>query len=164
MKVIWTMMFTFLSICLATATEGGQEKFEALFLYKFCDYIKWPEENTQRIVGIYGNPKVLKELTAVASSSGKIVVRQLNDLSEAKDCDIVYVGHLVNPDLTGFKSTAKAHNILVVTENDDLVHQGSCIGFYTEGGRLKFALRKSTVEAYNLKVSSTLMSLAKIVK
>ena len=162
----WILKVALLYFALGTSCAIGQgkEKFEALFIYKFCDYVKWPTDNMTKVVGVYGNPEVVMELKKISASSEKISVRSLNDLKEASDCDIVYVSESQRSVLTNIRSVAQANNVLVVSENDATVSQGACIGFYTENGRLKFAMREPTVDAYALKVSGTLASLAKIVK
>ena len=163
MKWILGVIVLYFTIGITSTIGQEKEKFEALFIYKFCDYVKWPTETPSKTVGVYGNPAVMQELKKIAASSEKISLKGLSSLSEISDCDILYIGENQRQGLTSIRQTAQTNNVLVVTENDASVSQGACIGFYTENGRLKFAMRKPTVQAYQLKVSSALASLAKIV-
>jgi hypothetical protein len=54
----------------------------------------------------------------------------------------------------------KGKGTLVVTDRNGLGAKGSCINFKTVDEKLKFELNQSAIAASNLKVSSTLSSMA----
>ena len=159
------MMIVVLALTAGLSSTYGQdmERFEALFIHKFGDYIKWPESTNPKIVGILDNNKVLNELDKIGASSGKIKTIALDGLSKISDCDIVYIGNASKINLAQAAATAKSNHILLVTKGEEHVGKGSCIGFYTKGGRLKFAISPKTIEAYDLKASTALVSLGKMV-
>ncbi|WP_185154060.1 YfiR family protein [Fulvivirga sp. M361] len=162
-KMIMVIMLV-LTGSLTSIFGQSTERFEALFIYKFSDYIKWPDNKAKKTVGVLNNSMVLKELNKVSASSGKITAIQLDGLSKIEECDIVYVGETTDATLQQAVASAKSNHILLVTKGQKHVGKGSCIGFYTEGGRLKFAISPKNMAAYQLKASGTLTALGKIIE
>ena len=161
-KLIMVIMLV-LTGSLTSIFGQSTERFEALFIYKFSDYIKWPDDKDQKTVGVLNNSTVLKELNKVSASSGKITVKKLDGLTKIEDCDIVYVGETTNANLQQAVASATSNHILLVTKGQKHVGKGSCIGFYMEGGRLKFAISPRNMADYQLKASGALTALGKLI-
>ena len=105
------------------------ERFEALFIYKFSDYIKWPDSKAQKTVGVLNNSMVLKELNKVSASSGKITTIELDGLSKIDECDIVYVGETTDAMLQQAVASAKSNHILLVTKGQKHVGKAPALVF-----------------------------------
>ena len=141
-----------------------QEKFQALFISKFLDYIKWPSADPHRVIGVLGNTKIYEELKLVASKkAGKFKVIELRGVEEVADCHLVYLGKNKDELFGGLSNTCQSNSVLLVTENSNLAEKGASISFFLEQRKLRFKINKSAIESSNLKISNSLLALGKLV-
>jgi hypothetical protein len=70
-------------------SEAQDEKFQAIFLYKFIENINWPDARKNLVVGIVGQTYVQDELEKILQSrnNSTISVKKITSAEEAT-CDI----------------------------------------------------------------------------
>lgn len=155
-----------LIIFISTLTSSkGQDMslYQAIYITKFIDYVEWPSKNNQLTVGVMGNPEVVNKLNTLFTKKGKDYTAQDIRLSaDVTQYNIIYVAESNTADFPQIRSQIEGKSILLITENDKLVNDGACISFYEDASKLKFMINKSTFDQNNLKVSSNLLSLAKV--
>ncbi len=146
---------------------------KAAFLYHFLSYIDWPEgtftdDQQPFVIGVFETDpfgSVLDKIAATKNVGGRpIEIRRL-DYSEAlTSCHLLFISGKVNP-ATQKKVLAQLadSHVLCVGEIEDFVEQGGAAQFFVEGNKVRFAFNTTAVDRSNLKVSSKLLSLAKIV-
>lgn len=150
--------------------QAQKEKFHSMFIYNFCKYVKWPEDQNKAklIIGVLGNTEIYKELSAMASNkkvvNGKsIVVIKYKSASELGDCNILYVSSAQSGELSQINATLKNNPVLLVTEKPGMASKGSVINFIEKDGKVKFEFNQSNAALRGLKVSGSLTSLAILV-
>lgn len=146
-------------------------KSKAVYLYNFTKYIEWPPANKEGnfVIAIVGNnPGLLAELNKMASSKTadkqKFEIKPVSTPSEAGKCNILYVTGESKVNLAEVSQKVKANSTLLVSEKTGALNQGSIINFVVIKSKLAFEINKSHSEKFNLKVSSSLLSLAIDVK
>ncbi len=144
-----------------------KEKFHSMFVYNFCKYVKWPEDQNKSklIIGVLGNESIYKELSAMASNKKVVNGRSMEVIkyksaSEIGDCSILYVSTAQSGVVSKINATHKNNPILIVTDQPGMASKGSVINFIEKDGKIKFELNQSNAELRGLKVSSALSSLA----
>jgi YfiR/HmsC-like len=146
---------------------------KAAFLYHFLTYIDWPEgtfadSKQPFVIGIYQTDPfgaVLDKIASTKNVEGRpIEIRRLNSTDKLLECHIVFMAGTVEAALQhsvlGLLSNS---HVLCVGETEDFVEQGGAAQFFVEGNKVRFAFNTDVVDRSNLKVSSKLLSLAKIV-
>ena len=143
----------------------------SLFVYNFMKYIEWPPENAKSdfVIGVFGDSPIIKELETLAASKkakGKtIVIKKLASIDENTNCQLIYVASGKSGQLKTILPYLKSKSILLVTERDGLAKKGADLSFTElEDDILKFEINKQAIEAHNLKIPSSLISLGILVK
>ena len=143
-------------------TTAQDEKFQAIFLYKFIDNINWPDSKRDLRVGILGSSDVLDEFNKIlkARSVDNLVAQKIT-VSEATTCDVVFIPQTHNSVFHKVMENVKSKSILVITEESDFVKKGAGISFLYEEDKLGFIVNKHALDAKGLKVSTLLLNLGK---
>jgi len=141
-------------------------KLHSLFVYNFVKNIKWDNVGNEFVIGVYGKAEALKEFRANFSnknfSGKKFNIRSINNIDDAKTCQIVFIPKINMNKTTAMINAIKDQSILVVTE-EDLVSIGASISFELIGSKLNFKISKSKTDSKGLKVSSSLAALGTVV-
>lgn len=155
--VIIALLFTL------NAANAQGSKFKALFIYKFAEYIEWPSQGNEATVGVVGNSDVYEQLKTLAGQKQNLSVIQVENPSDATKCSILYLP-LSQKDKTQAYSTAIGNSsVLIVSDEGELTGKGVDIGFYLEGGRLRFFISEEDIKAKKMLPSSKLLALGKAI-
>lgn len=154
------MLVLLLSIPLVVSAQD--EKFRAIFLYKFIDNVNWPDAKKELRVGIIGDTKVLEEFQKIlkARSASNLIAQKIT-VSEVSTCDVVFIPETHNAVFNRVMDNVKSKSILVITEEPDFVKKGAGISFLQEEDKLGFIVNKHALDEKGLKVSTLLLTLGK---
>lgn len=147
------------------AQEVSQEyQIKAAYLYNFLKYVEWPEpRNRPFMICVAGqNPfgTVLEDLTRNERIRGN-PVRTALILGPEPGCDVVFTPRTSN--IPAYLNAAARMPILTVGETPRFIEQGGIVNFFTEDGKVRFAINRNAAERVGLRFSSRLLQLAKIV-
>jgi hypothetical protein len=155
------------------AVINREYSIKAGFLYHFLNYVEWPARTMPGgkqpfVIGIVGaNPfgTALEKIAHTKEVAGHpIEVRVLKPTDNFAGCHIVFVPLSVPSDQqTGVLKASQSAGALVVGETDDFIVRGGHIQFFLEGNKVRFAFSDELTKRADLKVSSKLLALAKIV-
>jgi hypothetical protein len=143
------------------SNDYQEEKFKALFITKFIEYIEWPA-SSQNTVGVYSSSAVQSELQALAPSKGFQVVQ----IKKAEDLGAIKVLYVPNVNESKAKEILAAVGekpILVVSDQKDSAGKAADIGFYVSDGKLRFVISKSRIEKKKMLPSSKLLALGDVI-
>ena len=146
---------------------------KAAFLYHFLTYMEWPEGAFQSadqpfVIGVLASDPFGGALDKVAQSktvAGRpIEIRRLQSLDGVHACHILFVPSSVPKSTQDAAIQAvRGIHVLTVGETEDFVDRGGAAHFYVDGDKVRFAFSSDVVEGKHFKISSKLLSLAKIV-
>jgi hypothetical protein len=167
-SIILTLFF----ICIFSFSNGfGQvKKIQSGIVYYFTQYVEWPADKQQGdfVIVVLGSDDITAHLAEMAKvrkvGSRKIVVKEINTISEAQDASIVFLPASMKSQLSSVMSYTMANSILLVSEGDKIASAGACIGFVLNAGKPGFEINTASVQSSNLKVSAKLTSLGTVVK
>ncbi|MFM8832707.1 MAG: YfiR family protein [Cytophagales bacterium] len=157
------VVFILLIINEAPAQECPIQEVYSMMVFNFSKYVLWPDTgNGEFVIGVVGNQEIYKTLSTWYSGkpkgTKKFVIKSFKNATEVQECQILFIDKS-----GGFEKAdekVKGKGTLVVTDRNGFGAKGSCINFKTVGDKLKFELNQAAIETSNLKVSSTLTSMA----
>ncbi|MBU0719487.1 MAG: YfiR family protein [Planctomycetes bacterium] len=168
-----------------TPSVGAQEvdettatKVKAAYLYNFAKFIQWPDaafddDQAPFVIGVLGDDafgQVLDDtVKAKKIAERPIELRSLRwsrpaDRAELKRCHILYISDSERYRLDDILATLEERPVLVVSDAHEFARDGGMIGFVLEQGRIVFEVNREALERAELKASSQLLKLARIVE
>ena len=142
---------------------------KAAFLFKFLSYTEFPatafaDPTAPVVIGLIGADALAAELGRIVAGrtaqSRPILVKVLGDADGATAVHLLFVG---GKDRARARSRIKAAQpgpLLVVSEAQGELLQGSVINFRVVDGRVRFDVSLEAAEKNSLKLSSRLLSVA----
>ena len=145
----------------------GQDlgKYQALYIYNFTKYIQWPNSGGQLVIGVLGSGTINIELEKMVNNKGseKLKFVKLSSFDNLGECDIIFLAKDQERNLGLVIDKTKGKSILIISENEKSVEKGAGISFFLEGDKLRFSINKGAVEARKMKISGSLLALAKVI-
>jgi len=174
-KIIGLTIAALLFLALAAPSFGAQsvseDQVKAAYLFNFAKFIEWPPEafsaaNAPMNFCTLGHSPVVDEIDA--SVRGKnigdhtIAVKHLHSVEEMKDCQLIFVASVANKQQQKLIQAAKGTPVLLVAEIPGFSRAGGTINFIMEDGRLLFEINLQAAASAHLKISSKLLTMARI--
>lgn len=154
------------------AAQGGQaaeNELKAAFLLNFAKYVEWPAGTPKAsftVAALGSDPLggALKKIEGKAVRGATVAVKTLREVSEAADCDLVFVPAGEAAKLPELLRSLRGKNVLVVGDSAGFAADGGGVNFYVEDKKLRFEINVDAAADAGLKVSSQLLKLARVVK
>lgn len=167
MKTVKALIVAFLMASgVAVAQDRPMHEVYSMMVFNFIKYVQWPDhdQSGEFVIGVIGNSDVYATLNSwyggKAKGSKTYVIKKFGSAAEMSDCHVVFIDKSKSGEFDSVNKKVKGRGTLVVTDRSGLGQKGSCINFTTVDAKLRFELNQQAVEASNLKVSSTLSSMA----
>lgn len=143
---------------------------EAAFLFKFGNFVTWPNPAPNNSFGIcvlgrdpFG--PTLESITKGESLNGvPYAVRHIGAASEAASCRIVFVSMSEQERLRPLLTELAKFPLLTVSDMPHFTDRGGMIQFVLENGRVRFEVNLTSAEKSGLTLSSQLLKVASAVK
>jgi hypothetical protein len=144
----------------------------AAFLFNFVKFTTWPadglREGSPIIICVGGNELVadaLVKLTHGKTVEGhSLAIRRTSFEGPLTECQVIYGASLNGIRAEELIRSASGHPILTVSDLEDFAQRGGVANFFIDGGRMRFAVNTAAAERARLRISSTLLALAKVVR
>ncbi len=152
-------------ICMSLSITGQQSMFKALFMFNFAKYIEWPNQNSQKefIIGVYGNDEIIPELKKLAAArkinNRTIVVKSVKNPSEVPNANLFYIPTQASGNIDKVTAYFADKPTLIITNKANLCTKGSGINYITQGGKMKYEIKKANITSHNLRVDTKLIAL-----
>jgi hypothetical protein len=146
---------------------------KAAFLYNFGGYVEWPagafsSAQAPVVIGVAGsNPfgTALDGMAATKKIRGRpIVVKYSVQPSEVPMCHILFISNdLAEDERLAVVDATRSKHVLVVGESTGMAQNGAVANFFIEQNKVRFEINSQAARERQLKISSKLMSLARVV-
>jgi len=172
MLAAWIAGFSVASIC-AQSREASEYEIKAAFLYNFARFVEWPPEASPGaddplaicIVGEDPFGNFLNGLIKGKTISGhKLVVRRLKPAGDPKGCQVAFISSSEREHLRSVLESLKGGGVLTVGDTEGFAAIGGVINFTMQDNKVHFDVNVDAAERARLKISSKLLSVARIVK
>jgi hypothetical protein len=163
-----------LLLCVAHLLPAQEQTLEfrvkAAFLLNFTKFVEWPAPDAQNpapsfalcIAGEDPFGPALGEIVEGETVNGrKIVIRHIRGDASAS-CSLLYVSK-EEKNVPGILASA-GYGVLTVGEGDAFLDEGGMIGFVLENKRVRFNIDLAAAQREGLKLSSRLLSVARLVR
>jgi hypothetical protein len=156
----------------AQAAAPGEYQLKAAFLFNFAKFIDWPATSfatpqspfTICILGTDPFRRAMDDaLRGKTVGDRAVAVERSRDLADARHCQIVFVSSSEKRRVREILGSLRSTNALVVGETEGFAEAGASVQFTIEDDRVRFLINTDAAARAGLKVSSKLLSLARVV-
>jgi hypothetical protein len=161
------------SLTVGTQAQSASEyQVKAAFLFNFAKFVEWPPDSFTDaaapfeicVLGQDPFGEELRILTNQKTINGrKLEVKHVDDLQYARNCHILFIASSEKTSMKTILEGLRGASVLTVGDRKDFVGQGGMINFVLENDRVKFEVSPVAAERAGLKISSRLLSVAKLV-
>ena len=156
----------------AAQSAGGaalERKVKAAFLYKFLGYTEFPasalgDAGAPVVIGVVDADELASELTRMVSGrtvgTRPITVKVLREQDVPSGVHLLFVGGSDPLKVRNVLRAVAPAPVLLVTEADDGLRQGSIINFKIVDERVRFDVSLAAAEKNSIKLSSRLLTVA----
>ena len=148
-------------------------KFKAAYLYNFLQFIEWPDtafatNSSPVVIGIYSQDPLARELGQLVEGESingrKIIVQNFRTTRNIRECNVIFIPESQEGQIGAILSALDDMSILTVSEVEGFAQNGGAINFYVQDNKLRFEINPDVLKKVNLKASSRLLRLARIVE
>jgi hypothetical protein len=153
-----------------SAQVANEYEVKAAFLYKFASFVEWPAESAQGLmcIAVLGQDPfgaALDQVVRGKSINGRAFsIQRFKSGQDATGCPIVFIGASEKSRVRSILDRLQGLGILTVSEIPGFCRDGGMIGFELLEQKVRFEINPEAAERARLKLSSKLLSVAKIVR
>lgn len=166
----WLPAMLLLPLPLA-AQPVPEYELKAAFVYNFALFTDWPSDTAYEggTLNICINPgsALRQSLTGLGDKAVKgrrVAVRHLAALDALRACHVLFVDSSDRERWVQIKKSLGGASVLTISDDDDISHDGSIIGFAMDNNRIVFDIDTRAAKQARLVLSSKLLRLARTVQ
>jgi hypothetical protein len=166
------LVMLFLSDTRAQSPTAGEYQVKAAFLFNFAKFVEWPPSifsnaSAPLRICVFGRDPFGEELRNITRekivNGRKLEVDQVVDLRRARTCHILFIASSEKAQLKQILESLRGTDALTVGDTKGFVQQGGMINFVLDNNRVQFEVNRKAAEQGGLRISSKLLSVAKLV-
>jgi len=160
------MVVTGFSATLAQAAQFSVEAVKAAYLFRFAQYVEWPDAPSDApfVIAVNGAEDVAvhleRLLPGMTVNNRRVIVRRISRVQELDGVHILYIGAQAFSRTRALRERAIHKPILLVTEDEDGIDGGGVINFIEVNRNLRFEISLNAADRSGLKINSALLSVA----
>jgi len=156
----------------AQGSDDAEYRVKLAFLYHFTQFIEWPPEAfsdaaAPLMICVAGPDPFAGEmeqgLRGRTTNGHPIQIKRLKPNDDLKDCHMIFVRSSERKAASKILSALKGSSTVTIGESTDFVTGGGIINLTLDQNKLRFEINLEAATQTRLKISSKLLSLAKIV-
>ncbi len=160
-----------LGLALPSHAQDVADKVKAAFLFNFARFVTWPPEAVGDsdtlelcVLGESGVSLALAQsVDGKRSGDHPLRARQIDSIDEVTGCHALFLpGDTIRRLPADTLAQLAAANVLTVHEDDEAV-AGGVIRLFIESRRVRFEVNRGAAERAGLRLSSKLLSVARVV-
>lgn len=153
--------------------SAGEYELKAAMLYNLTRFVEWPaaayaDAQAPTVLCILGRDPFGDSLTSIATSQtggGRPVqIRRIANNKEIKGCHVAYISSSERKNIAQILAGLKGASVLTVGEMAQFAARGGMIQFSLEEKQVRFEVNLEAASEADLKISSRLLVLARVVK
>jgi hypothetical protein len=152
-----------------TAASVREERVKAAYLFRFIGYVEWPatsfpKPDTPFLIGILQADEVADELLSISSgrlvNNRPVIVRKLQGNELPGGLHMLFIGAGDRSRQIQLLNQLQQQPVVLVTESEGALAQGSMINFRLVDDRLRFEVGLGPAERSGLKFNSRMLGVA----
>lgn len=165
--LIAALMLTATAIGVSYADSSTRDKVKAVFIYKFFDYVSWPDgrnpgENIPAVVCIIGSitfSNVLAEVGKIKQESLGNEQRHITSIRQADKCHILLMSSAYSPYLSKVPAT-----VLTVSDSKSFAKSGGMIELRDTRDKMELIINHKVAQESKLKINAGLLNIAEVIR
>ncbi len=144
---------------------------KSAFLYNFAKFVQWPPDRFEKpdsplIIGVYGNNPFAGYLEALPKTIGQhpIVIQVVDNAAQAKNCHVLFIGEKGKKAANIIDKLDRAEVLTITDEMERFQDVGAVVNLVTTQKHVHFEINVDAARRAELKINSSLLNLAKIVR
>jgi hypothetical protein len=144
---------------------------KAAFLYNFVKFVEWPNEvlpetSDITVCVLGGEPSVepLESINGKTVRGRRLSVRRIRAITNVESCHVLFISSSEEGRLPQVMQNLHGSSVLTVGEMERFIASGGIINFVVERNKVRFEINPTSAERARLKLSSQLLSLARVVR
>jgi len=173
-RALWVLgvVLLFLNGTRAQSPNVGEYQVKAVFLFNFGKFVEWPPSSFTsassplRICVLGPDPfgEQLRDMVNEKAVNGRrLEIDYMVDPSVSRTCHILFIASAKKNRTGQILEILRGSTALTVGDTDGFVQQGGMINFVLVNNRVQFEVNRWAIEVAGLKISSKLLSVAKLV-
>ncbi len=142
-----------------STTSRDQADMQALFLYKFTDYVTWPQESEESIIGVLGDPDVVNSLKVFQRKRPNLKIVDVKGPSDVQGLHILYLSDNAQEAYQEYVKPLVGKSTLVVCENKEDMTWWVDIAFFEKNSGMGYVVNQSSLDRRSLVPSSKLLGM-----
>ena len=172
--IIIGIIYSPISFFAAAAETAPQPEYviKAAYLYNFAMFVEWPPETFPKpdspvVIGILGRepfgPALENTIQSKRINGRPFVIRHYQKGQSIGNCHILFVSSGTQESVAELRARLKDKAVLIVGETPGFAQDGGNINLVVEDGKVKCEINLNAAKESELKISSKLLSLSRIV-
>jgi hypothetical protein len=165
-------------MCLASPAGAGAQvapseyQVKAAYLFNFLKFVEYPEDAfsdplAPMVIGVVGDDPFGSALPQIVIGKTvqrrDLVIRSYRDTENLRGAQILFISTSERKKVPQILSGLRGSSVLTVADMEGFLEAGGIIQFFVEHDRVRFAINVDAAARARLKMSSKLLSLAKVV-
>jgi hypothetical protein len=156
----------------AQSNLPSEYQLKAAFLFNFAKFIEWPQHafpspQSPFNICVFGKDPFGSSLDEALADKKigdrSILIQRPKDKLELRHCQIAFVSSSETERVNDIVEGLQGVSVLLVGESEGFAESGGTIEFTLEQGHVRFSINPDAAEHANLRLSSKLLALAKII-
>jgi hypothetical protein len=157
----------------AQPESPSEYQVKAAFLYNFTKFVEWPAEafkdpNAPIIIGVVGEDpfgSILDQIVSGKTVNGRrLVIKRVSEARGLKTCHVLFISSSERNRLSPIIGSLNGSSVLTIGDMERFAQQGGMINLFIDEGKVRFEINVGVAERARLKISSKLLSLARVVR
>ena len=170
--MICLLIFIFFRASVLAQDALPEYQVKAAYLFNFLKFVEWPEDAfpdplAPIVIGISGDDpfgNALAQVIIGKTVQGRdLVIHKYHSGEDMRGAHILFIGPSEKKRLPQILSSLRGSSVLTVADTEGFLEEGGMIQFLSENNRVRFAINVDASSRAKLKMSSKLLSLAKVV-
>ena len=172
---LWVVAIGWLACCprlQAQPSAASAESIKAGFLAAFPQFTTWPDRtftktNSPVVIGVLADDSfrdVLNRTARQQAGPRPLEVRQIKSLSEALECQIVFIDRADSDQEADWLNQLAGKPILTVGESGQTLARGGVLELVKDGKRIRYSVNLQAEKLAGIKLGAPLLQCAKDIK
>ncbi|MDP2878587.1 MAG: YfiR family protein, partial [Sulfuricella sp.] len=144
----------------------SEYELKAAFIYQIAKFVEWPSSGAPlRLCVLGGNPfgAALETIRGKAVNERKLEVTLLDMGADLRECNMLFIAATADRHLERIVAITRNAGMLTIGDTEGFARRGAMVNFFMENGKARFEINLDAARQGGLKISSKLLSLARIV-
>jgi len=157
--------------CHAAEPLPDESQVKAALVFNIAKFVDWPaasfaQDSSPLVICTLGSGGFV---SAVADLQGKqlkghpVAVTQISRAEEIRTCHLLVIGNADAGQVQSVLFKLRSQPVLSISDRDRFAHSGGVVGLYRQSNKVKFEVNLQAAQQRQLKISSHLLKLARIV-